>query len=84
MKMIECDWHEIFQVEQVEKPYSLKAETVGDCNQNCLDAKELKCVCKCGGRNHGVHLRVCIKPLDSFPLDLENVPRAAYRGNIEA
>jgi hypothetical protein len=27
---------------------------VGDCDIRCLRAREKRCVCRCGGRNHGV------------------------------
>jgi len=50
------DWCEMFQVQEVEKPFQLNIE-VGDCNVNCLEARELKCTCKSRGKNHGAALR---------------------------
>jgi hypothetical protein len=61
---MERDWHELFQVEQVG--HEFKTEVVGDCNGNCLQARELKCVCRCGGKNHGAALKQHIQPLDRF------------------
>lgn len=68
---METDWREIFQVQEVG--HEFKTETVGDCNANCLEAKELICVCKCGGKNHGAALRKNVQPLDQFnePQELE-------------
>ena len=63
--MSERDWREMFSVEQVDN-FAIKTETVGDCNANCLEAKELKCVCKCKGRNHGKALKKDVKSLDTF------------------
>ncbi len=61
--MVERDWTEIFEVEQVREPLNVE---VGDCNQNCLEARELKCVCKCHGKNHGAALKQNVKSLDEF------------------
>lgn len=61
----ERNWREHFTVQEVDN-HQLKTETIGECNGNCLDAKELVCVCKCHGKNHGVHLNACIKPLDTY------------------
>jgi hypothetical protein len=61
----ERDWREIFQVEQLEKPFRLETEA-GECTANCLDAKELKCTCRCGGKNHGAALKKNVKSLDTF------------------
>jgi hypothetical protein len=61
----ETDWREIFQIQELEKPFHIETEA-SECNANCLDAKELECVCKCGGKNHGAHLKACIKPLDTY------------------
>jgi hypothetical protein len=62
---IEKDWREMFTVQEVDN-YQLKTETVGDCNANCLAAKELICVCKCHGKNHGAHLKAHVKPLETY------------------
>lgn len=37
---------------------------VGTCNRNCLEAREINCVCSCHGRNHGVHLRHSVRELE--------------------
>jgi hypothetical protein len=55
----------MFQVEQVEKPFHVETEA-NECNANCLEAKELKCVCRCRGKNHGANLRKNVKSLDTF------------------
>ena len=65
--MVERDWTEMFQVEPVRTPLNVE---VGDCGANCQLAKELKCVCKCGGRNHGAALKQNVRSLDEF----ENEP----------
>lgn len=57
------DWGDLFTVEQVQKPLNVE---VGECNQNCQEARELVCVCKCKGKNHGAALRQNVKPLDAF------------------
>ena len=63
--MVERDWREIFQVQTVDN-FTVETEVPGDCNAGCLDAKELKCVCRCGGKNHGANLPKGIQPLDEF------------------
>ena len=62
--MSERDWRDLFQVQQVEP--ELKTETLGECNANCLEAREIKCVCRCKGRNHGAHLKQHVRSLDEF------------------
>lgn len=60
----ERDWRELFAVELADEKITI--QTLGECNSNCLEAKELKCTCKCGGRNHGAALKQHVKPLDDF------------------
>jgi len=60
----------MFQVQEVEKPFNLETEA-NECNANCLEAKELKCVCRCQGKNHGANLRKDVKPLDTFEDPIE-------------
>ena len=48
-----------------EKPFQLNVER-GECDGNCITAKELKCVCRCGGKNHGAALRRGVQPLDQL------------------
>lgn len=62
---MERDWREIFQVEEAQG-FQFRTEVVGDCNANCLEAKELKCVCKCKGRNHGAALKQHVQSLNRF------------------
>jgi len=69
--MSERDWTEIFKIEPVEQPFHIETEA-SECNGNCLEAKELKCVCRCQGKNHGANLRKNVKPLDTFE---EHVPQ---------
>lgn len=63
--LMETDWREMFQVQEVEKPFHVNVER-GECDSNCVTAKEIKCVCRCGGKNHGASLKKNIKPLDTF------------------
>ena len=35
-----------------------------ECGAACLEAKEIKCVCACGGKNHGAANRKGMEPLD--------------------
>jgi hypothetical protein len=55
----------MFQVELAEEKVHFKTEA-GECNSNCQLAKEIKCVCRCGGRNHGAALKKETKRLDEF------------------
>lgn len=64
--MREVNWREIFQVQEVEKPYNGLPTEPGECNSNCQYAKEIKCTCKCGGKNHGAALKKHVKPLGDF------------------
>ena len=63
--MAERDWREMFQVEQVDN-FHVDTEIPTECNANCLSAKEIKCVCRCGGKNHGANLRKDVQSLDEF------------------
>jgi hypothetical protein len=35
----EQNWREMFTVQEVDE-FNIKTETVGECNENCLEAKE--------------------------------------------
>jgi len=35
-----------------------------ECCAACKEAREIKCVCACGGKNHGAANRVGMEPLD--------------------
>jgi hypothetical protein len=61
---MERDWREMFSVEAPN--FEIKTETLGECNANCLEAKEIKCVCRCRGRNHGAAIKKETKRLDEF------------------
>ncbi|MGA8856738.1 MAG: hypothetical protein WB643_06170 [Candidatus Bathyarchaeia archaeon] len=69
---METDWREMFRVELAEEKTHFETDP-GDCNANCLEAKELICVCRCGGKNHGAALKKHVQPLDQFnePEELE-------------
>jgi hypothetical protein len=74
VRMEAKDWRELFTVEQAEKPFHFKTEA-GECNSNCQLAKEIKCVCRCGGKNHGAALKQHVKRLDEFTeRDTSEVP----------
>jgi hypothetical protein len=62
----ETDWRNLFTVEQLPESYSPLPTQPGECNANCQTAKELVCVCRCGGKNHGNLLKKHVKPLDQF------------------
>lgn len=38
----------------------------GECKENCLMARQIKCVCRCGGANHRAYMRRGNKRLDDF------------------
>ena len=61
----EKDWKEMFQVQEAEKPFNIQVEH-GKRSASCLDAKEIKCICRCGGKNHGAALKKNVKSLDEF------------------
>jgi hypothetical protein len=37
-----------------------------DCCEACVMAREIKCTCACGGKNHGSALKKDVKRLDEF------------------
>ncbi|HKM78755.1 MAG TPA: hypothetical protein VJZ03_06730 [Candidatus Bathyarchaeia archaeon] len=59
------DWRRMFTVETIQPEFHINIAP-GQCDANCLEAKELKCTCKCNGRNHGATLRSHVKPLTQF------------------
>jgi len=61
---MEGDWKAIFAVET--DPEEKAHKPLASCNANCMEAKEIKCVCSCGGVNHGIALRRNVKPLEAF------------------
>jgi hypothetical protein len=38
-----------------------------ECCDACREAREIKCVCTCGGKNHGAANRQGMQPLDKAP-----------------
>jgi hypothetical protein len=40
------------------------AKNPHECCDACREAREIKCVCACGGKNHGVANRKGMEPLD--------------------
>jgi hypothetical protein len=81
----EQDWKEMFQVQQAEKPFQLNVE-VGECGGNCQEAKEIKCVCRCGGKNHGAALKQHVRSLDDFTTSVtatETYDRVDTTSNVE-
>jgi hypothetical protein len=65
---VERNWTEIFQIVKIDKACHLNIEH-GQCDSACLQAKELKCVCRCGGRNHGAAVKQNVRSLDEFEED---------------
>jgi len=63
---MEKNWTEIFNVEPILDAIIVE---IGDCGANCQLAKELKCVCKCHGKNHGAALKQNVRSLDEFEED---------------
>jgi hypothetical protein len=63
MDMTEKNWTEMSPFALPEKA-STKVER--ECCDACREAREIKCVCACGGRNHGSALKKNVKRLDEF------------------
>lgn len=70
--MSEVDWREIFRVEATDEKGQVETGP-GECNANCLEAKEIKCVCRCQGKNHGARLKEHVAPLDATLKELSTV-----------
>ncbi len=47
------------------------AKVSHECCDACKEAREIKCVCACGGKNHGAALKKDVKRLDDFGGDEE-------------
>jgi hypothetical protein len=67
----EKNWQDIFAFALPEKA-TTKVER--ECCDACREAREIKCVCKCGGKNHGSALKKDIKRLDEFNSPNERAP----------
>jgi len=62
---MERDWRELFVVGPSQQERD-EVHLPGECNMNCQMARELVCVCRCGGKNHGALLKKDLKRLDEF------------------
>jgi hypothetical protein len=59
----EIAWERMFAC---DLPAVRPAKVSHECCDACKEAKEIKCVCTCGGKNHGAALKKDVKPLDEF------------------
>jgi len=55
---------EVVSREELEREEGKKVPR--ECCEACLKAREIVCVCRCGGRNHGAWLKKDVKRLDEF------------------
>ena len=55
------------------------AKSPHECCDACKEAREIKCVCACRGKNHGAALKKDVKRLDDFEEDEESVDENAQR-----
>ena len=53
----------------LDLPAVRPAKNPHECCDACKEAREIKCVCACGGKNHGAALKKDVKPLDEFNAD---------------
>jgi len=60
------DWEEIFRPTRPQESSHSESGGPGECNVNCQTARSPKCICKCGGRNHGARRRENVGRLDEF------------------
>jgi len=60
-------------------PEKAKAHVSHDCCDSCREAREIKCVCACGGKNHGSALKRDVKRLDQFDSEDEDESEDARR-----
>jgi len=75
--MAELVWSKMFRVEVVSRQELEREEgekVPRECCEACLKAREIVCVCQCGGRNHGAWLKKDVKRLDEFNGDDERTP----------
>jgi len=59
--MNEVSWTKLFAL---DLPAVRPAKIPQECCDACKEAREIKCVCACGGKNHGVANRKGMEPLD--------------------
>jgi hypothetical protein len=57
----ELAWERMFSL---DLPAVRPAKVSHECCDACKEAREIKCVCTCGGKNHGVANRAGMEPLD--------------------
>jgi hypothetical protein len=57
----EVSWTKMFAH---DLPAVRPAKIPQECCDACKEAREIKCVCACGGKNHGVANRQGMEPLD--------------------
>lgn len=69
----ELEWNRMFAF---DLPAVRPAKIPHECCDACKEAREIKCVCACGGKNHGVANRQGMQPLDRT-LGLEEEAAAA-------
>jgi len=59
----EVEWNRMFAF---DLPAVRPAKVPHECCDACKEAREIKCVCTCGGKNHGAALKKDLKRLDEF------------------
>jgi hypothetical protein len=59
--MNEVPWTKLFAY---DLPAVRPAKILHECCDACKEAREIKCVCACGGKNHGAANRAGMEPLD--------------------
>jgi hypothetical protein len=57
------EWNQIFAYDLAPRAPSKVSH---ECCDACKEAREIKCVCACGGKNHGAALKKDLKRLDDF------------------
>lgn len=62
----ELDWNLIFAYDLAPQ---VPSKSPHECCDACREAREIKCVCACGGKNHGAALKRDVKRLDDFNND---------------
>jgi hypothetical protein len=66
------EWTQIFAYDLQTVGPREHAHKLGECSENCVMAREVKCVCRCGGKNHGAANRQGMPKLDKL-LDLDGL-----------
>jgi hypothetical protein len=61
--MREVPWTKLFAF---DLPAVSPAKIPHECCDACKEAREIKCVCACLGKNHGSALKKYVKRLDEF------------------